>query len=57
MTQTKRTILVNNIEISVSSVKEQDYISLTDMVSGFEGGSAIRANLRLKLLKYIIIIA
>ena len=41
MTQTKRTILVNNIEISVSSVKEQDYISLTDMVSGFEGGSAL----------------
>lgn len=41
MAQSKRTILVNNIEISVSSVNEQDYISLTDMVSGFEGSSAL----------------
>ena len=38
MAQSKnRTILVNNIEISISSVNEQDYISLTDMVAGFEG--------------------
>ncbi|WP_081409060.1 MULTISPECIES: KilA-N domain-containing protein [Acinetobacter] len=41
MAQSKRTILVNNIEISVSSVNEQDYISLTDMVAGFEGSSAL----------------
>ena len=42
MAQSKnRTILVNNIEISISSVNEQDYISLTDMVAGFEGGSVL----------------
>ncbi len=42
MAQSKnRTILVNNIEISISSVNEQDYISLTDMVAGFEGSSAL----------------
>ncbi|MEY0056487.1 KilA-N domain-containing protein [Providencia rettgeri] len=36
-----RTILVNNIGITISSVNEQDYISLTDMVSGFDGGSSL----------------
>jgi len=36
-----RVIQVNNIGISISSVNEQDYISLTDMVSGFEGGSTL----------------
>ena len=42
MAQSKnRTILVNSIEISISSVNEQDYISLTDMVVGFEGSSAL----------------
>lgn len=36
MAQSKnRAILVNNIEISISSVNEEDYISLTDMAKGF----------------------
>ena len=38
---TNRTVLVNNIGITISSVNEQDYISLTDMVSGFDGGSTL----------------
>ena len=36
-----RVIQVKNIGISISSVNEQDYISLTDMVSGFDGGSSL----------------
>lgn len=36
MAQSKnRTISVNNIEISISSISEEDYISLTDMAKGF----------------------
>lgn len=36
MAQSKnRAILVNNIEISISSINEEDYISLTDMAKGF----------------------
>jgi hypothetical protein len=31
-----RTITVNNIEITVTSDKEEDYISLTDMVRDME---------------------
>ncbi|MFW1975661.1 KilA-N domain-containing protein [Acinetobacter baumannii] len=36
-----RNILVQNIQISVSTVNNDDFISLTDMVSGFEGGSSL----------------
>ena len=47
MAQSKnRTISVNNIEISVSSTGEQDYISLTDMVRAKDGEFAIADWLR-----------
>lgn len=50
MAQSKnRTISVNKISITVSTVNEDDYISLTDMVKGFDGGgSLIEAWLRNK---------
>lgn len=37
----KRSILVQDIPISISSVGDEDFISLTDMVAGFEGGSSL----------------
>lgn len=40
----KRTILVNNIEIAVSIVNENDYISLTDMAKGFDDGDQLIKN-------------
>lgn len=47
MAQSKnRTISVNNIEISISSTGEQDYISLTDMVRAKDGEFAIADWLR-----------
>ena len=47
MAQSKnRTISVNNIEISVSSTGEHDYISLTDMVRAKDGEFAISDWLR-----------
>lgn len=36
-----KSIVVQDIEIHVATKDEEDYISLTDMVSGFEGGSAL----------------
>jgi hypothetical protein len=36
-----RTITVQGAEVTVSTRNEQDYISLTDMVSRFDGGSAL----------------
>lgn len=36
-----RNILVQNIQISISTVNNEDFISLTDMVAGFEGGSSL----------------
>ena len=39
-----RKITVNNIEVSVSRVNEEDFISLTDMVKGFEGKDALIYN-------------
>ena len=41
MTKSNRSILVQDIPISISTINEQDYISLTDMVQGFEGGSSL----------------
>lgn len=35
------TITVKGVEITVTSLNDEDYISLTDMVSGFEGGSTL----------------
>lgn len=35
---TKRTILVNNIEITVSTINDEDFICLTDMVRHLEDG-------------------
>ena len=40
----KRSIIVKGAEISVTARGQQDYISLTDMVKGFEGGSALIEN-------------
>lgn len=37
-------IIVNNIKITISSVNDEDYISLTDMVRGFEGGDQLLYN-------------
>ncbi|QQR87014.1 MAG: KilA-N domain-containing protein [Flavobacteriales bacterium] len=37
----KRAITVKGIPVTVVERNEQDYISLTDMVQGFEGGSAL----------------
>lgn len=39
-----RTITVNAINITVSSVNEDDYISLTDMAKGFEDGDQLIKN-------------
>ena len=36
-----RTINVKGTEVAIVSHQEQDYIALTDMVKGFEGGSAL----------------
>ena len=36
-----RSILVQDIPITISTVEEIDYISLTDMVKGFDGGSEL----------------
>jgi len=36
-----RTITVRDTEVSISTRHEQDYISLTDMVGNFDGGSAL----------------
>lgn len=39
-----RIIQVNNFGISISSVNDQDYISLTDMTKGFEDGDQLIKN-------------
>jgi hypothetical protein len=36
-----KSIIVQDVKIHVATKDEEDYISLTDMVSGFEGGSAL----------------
>ena len=36
-----KSILVQGTEITIASRHEQDYISLTDMVRNFDGGSAL----------------
>jgi len=49
MSKINRKITVNNIEVAVSTINDEDFISLTDMVKGFEGGlSLIEAWLRNK---------
>ncbi|HMN06524.1 MAG TPA: KilA-N domain-containing protein [Flavobacteriales bacterium] len=40
----KRTITVKGTEVAIATRHGQDYISLTDMVKGFEGGSALIEN-------------
>ena len=37
----KSTINVQGTEITILSTKEDDYISLTDMVKNFDGGSSL----------------
>jgi hypothetical protein len=37
----KQSVVVQGVEIHIASHGEEDYISLTDMVSGFEGGSTL----------------
>ena len=39
-----RTITVKGTEVTITTRHEQDYLSLTDMVKGFEGGSALIEN-------------
>jgi len=41
MTMKNRTITVQGAEIAIATRHEQDYISLTDMVRNFDGGSAL----------------
>lgn len=41
MNSKNQTIIVQDVEIHLFSHNEEDYISLTDMVSGFEGGSSL----------------
>ena len=41
MNSKNQSIVVQDIEIHLFSHNEEDYISLTDMVSGFEGGSSL----------------
>ena len=36
-----RIITVRDTEVAITTRNEQDYISLTDMVRGFDGGSAL----------------
>ncbi len=38
---TKQSVVVQGVDIHIASHGEEDYISLTDMVSGFEGGSTL----------------
>src|SRR3989304_2389468 len=37
----RRSIIVKGTEVSIATRNEQDYISLTDMVRNFDGGSAL----------------
>lgn len=37
----KQSLVVQGVEIHIASRGEEDYISLTDMVSGFEGGGTL----------------
>ncbi|EMP6641361.1 KilA-N domain-containing protein, partial [Acinetobacter baumannii] len=39
-----RNILVQNIQISVSTVNNDDFISLTDMARGFDDGDQLIKN-------------
>lgn len=39
-----RTITVKGTKVTIATRNEQDFISLTDMVKGFEGGSALIGN-------------
>lgn len=41
MNSKNQSIVVQDVEIHLFSHNEEDYISLTDMVSGFEGGSSL----------------
>lgn len=41
VTSDKKSITVRGIDIAVTTRDDEDYISLTDMVSGFEGGSSL----------------
>ena len=36
-----RIIIVKGVEVTIATRHEQDYISLTDMVQDFDGGSAL----------------
>lgn len=41
MDKKNQSLVVQGIEVHVTTKDEEDYISLTDMVAGFEGGSAL----------------
>ena len=40
-TKKSRSIVVQGTPVTITNNHEQDYISLTDMVKNFEGGSAL----------------
>ena len=41
MGKTNRKIIVKDIQITISTINNEDFISLTDMVKGFEGGTSL----------------
>lgn len=41
MTGKNQSITVQGVEVHVTTRNDEDYISLTDMVSGFDGGSTL----------------
>ena len=41
MATSNKSLTVQGVEISLTTRGEEDYISLTDMVSKFDGGSAL----------------
>lgn len=41
VTSDKKSITVRGVEIAVTTRDDEDYISLTDMVAGFDGGSSL----------------
>lgn len=43
-TKKSRSIVVQGTPVTVTNNHEQDYISLTDIVKNFEGGSALLSN-------------
>lgn len=41
MADKNQSVIVQGIEVHITTRNDEDYISLTDMVSGFDGGSTL----------------